>query len=70
MADDRKEVSVPDDQRIETIEIRFIDKERPITRGRFEIAVQTLRSLIKAVLKRLGKTIGLVMFVAASDAST
>ena len=70
MADDREEAGAPDDQRIETIEIRFIDEEQPITRGRFEIAAQALRSLLRAVLKRLGKTIGLVMFVAASDAAT
>ena len=67
MADDLKEVAAPDEPRIETIEIRFVDEARAAGYPRFEKAAHAVSNLFRAVRQAFGKAVGPVILVVATD---
>ena len=67
MADDRKEVTAPDEPRVETIEIRFVDAAPAVTYSRCEKAAHAVSNLFRIVRQALGKAIGPVILVVATD---
>ena len=67
MADDRKEVTAPDKSCLDTIEIRFVDDAHAVRYPRFEKAAHAVSNLLRTVRQALGRAVGPVILVVATD---
>ena len=67
MADDRNEVTAPDEPCFETIEVRFVDEAHTVTYSRFEKAAHAMSNFFRTVRQAFGKAIGLFILVVATD---